>query len=175
MAGIKDRMHDVEALGSYLLYRLNVLNPMSPAYLPRALVPWILTNPRNFESLVRRMGVVRKGTSPYFAKKAASCPRLPHSTLRILRCRGRQNYYARMGLLISSGRSAPTRYQVGMPIARPGEDGGLHRSMSMEPQDLGEHNVNANRPLREKQLSICSERCGMRLAAGGRFFNWTSG
>ncbi|KAG1736080.1 P-loop containing nucleoside triphosphate hydrolase protein [Suillus paluster] len=33
IAGIKESLYDVEALVAYLLYRLNVLNPISPAYL----------------------------------------------------------------------------------------------------------------------------------------------
>ncbi|KAG2139559.1 P-loop containing nucleoside triphosphate hydrolase protein [Suillus cothurnatus] len=33
IAGIKESLYDIEALVAYLLYRLNVLNPISPAYL----------------------------------------------------------------------------------------------------------------------------------------------
>ncbi|KIJ59395.1 hypothetical protein HYDPIDRAFT_184032 [Hydnomerulius pinastri MD-312] len=33
IAGIKESLYDVEALVNYLLYRLNILNPISPAYL----------------------------------------------------------------------------------------------------------------------------------------------
>ncbi|OAX42451.1 hypothetical protein K503DRAFT_733660 [Rhizopogon vinicolor AM-OR11-026] len=33
IAGIKESLYDVEALVAYLLYRLNILNPISPAYL----------------------------------------------------------------------------------------------------------------------------------------------
>ncbi|KAH6917784.1 P-loop containing nucleoside triphosphate hydrolase protein [Coprinopsis sp. MPI-PUGE-AT-0042] len=33
IAGIKEGLYDMEALASYLLYRLNVLNPIAPAYL----------------------------------------------------------------------------------------------------------------------------------------------
>ncbi|KAG2156802.1 P-loop containing nucleoside triphosphate hydrolase protein [Suillus bovinus] len=33
IAGIKESLYDIEALVAYLLYRLNVLNPVSPAYL----------------------------------------------------------------------------------------------------------------------------------------------
>ncbi|KAF9239888.1 P-loop containing nucleoside triphosphate hydrolase protein [Melanogaster broomeanus] len=33
IAGIKESLYDVEALANYLLYRLNILDPVSPAYL----------------------------------------------------------------------------------------------------------------------------------------------
>ncbi|KAJ7485340.1 P-loop containing nucleoside triphosphate hydrolase protein [Mycena latifolia] len=66
IAGIKEGMYDVEALASYLLYRLNVLNPISPAYLqllPSGSLPTIDID-EFLESLARRMGMVKKGARP---------------------------------------------------------------------------------------------------------------
>ncbi|KAJ7211310.1 P-loop containing nucleoside triphosphate hydrolase protein [Mycena pura] len=65
IAGIKEGLYDVEALASYLLYRLNILNPISPAYLhllPSGSLP--TSDIEEFtESLAQRMGMVRKGGS----------------------------------------------------------------------------------------------------------------
>ncbi|KAJ7686692.1 P-loop containing nucleoside triphosphate hydrolase protein [Mycena rosella] len=66
IAGIKEGMYDVEALASYLLYRLNILNPISPAYLqllPSGSPP-IIDVEEFLESLARRMGMVKKGAAP---------------------------------------------------------------------------------------------------------------
>ncbi|KAJ7927570.1 P-loop containing nucleoside triphosphate hydrolase protein [Mycena leptocephala] len=72
IAGIKEGMYDVEALASYLLYRLNVLNPISPAYLqllPPGAAPTI--DIEGFlESLARRMGMVGKGATPDMRRAA---------------------------------------------------------------------------------------------------------
>ncbi|KAJ7512698.1 P-loop containing nucleoside triphosphate hydrolase protein [Mycena galericulata] len=72
IAGIKEGMYDVEALASYLLYRLNILNPISPAYLhllPAGSLPTIDIE-EFLESLARRMGMVRKGASPDIRRAA---------------------------------------------------------------------------------------------------------
>ncbi|KAJ7269935.1 P-loop containing nucleoside triphosphate hydrolase protein [Mycena rebaudengoi] len=66
IAGIKEGMYDVEALAAYLLYRLNVLNPVAPAYLqllPPGSQP--TTELHEFlDALAQRMGMVQKGASP---------------------------------------------------------------------------------------------------------------
>ncbi|KAL0576402.1 Mitochondrial GTPase 1 [Marasmius crinis-equi] len=63
IAGIKEGMYDMEALASYLLYRLNVLNPISPAYL--TLLP-DGSSPTNeleefLSALAKRMGMIKRG------------------------------------------------------------------------------------------------------------------
>ncbi|KAK7039493.1 mitochondrial GTPase 1 [Favolaschia claudopus] len=73
IAGIKEGMYDAETLASYLLYRLNVLNPISPAYL-RLLPPDAApTNSLEefLESLARRMGMVQRGASPDLRRAAS--------------------------------------------------------------------------------------------------------
>ncbi|KAJ7185590.1 P-loop containing nucleoside triphosphate hydrolase protein [Mycena filopes] len=72
IAGIKEGMYDVEALASYLLYRLNILNPVSPAYLnllPSGAEPTIDIE-EFLEALARRMGMVKKGASPDIRRSA---------------------------------------------------------------------------------------------------------
>ncbi|KAJ6627799.1 P-loop containing nucleoside triphosphate hydrolase protein [Mycena sp. CBHHK59/15] len=72
IAGIKEGMYDIEALASYLLYRLNILNPVSPAYLqllPPGSIPTIDLH-EFLELLARRMGMVRKGASPDLRRAA---------------------------------------------------------------------------------------------------------
>ncbi|KAG6865636.1 hypothetical protein C0991_000805 [Blastosporella zonata] len=63
IAGIKEGLYDMEALASYLLYRLNVLDPISPAYLqllPEGATPTV--DLHDFlEQLARRMGMVMRG------------------------------------------------------------------------------------------------------------------
>ncbi|RDB27948.1 Mitochondrial GTPase 1 [Hypsizygus marmoreus] len=63
IAGIKEGLYDMEALASYLLYRLNVLNPISPAYLallPEGAQP--IVDLHDFlEQLARRMGMIKRG------------------------------------------------------------------------------------------------------------------
>ncbi|KAF5379070.1 hypothetical protein D9615_005948 [Tricholomella constricta] len=72
IAGIKEGLYDMEALASYLLYRLNVLNPNSPAYLrllPEGAVPTI--DLHDFlEQLARRMGMIKRGAEPDTARAA---------------------------------------------------------------------------------------------------------
>ncbi|KAG5652085.1 hypothetical protein H0H81_006348 [Sphagnurus paluster] len=73
IAGIKEGMYDMEALASYLLYRLNVLNPISPAYLqllPEGAAPTI--DLHDFlEQLARRMGMIKRGAEPDTTRAAA--------------------------------------------------------------------------------------------------------
>ncbi|KAF7360363.1 Mitochondrial GTPase 1 [Mycena venus] len=72
IAGIKEAMYDMETLASYLLYRLNVLNPVSPAYLellPSGAVPTIDIE-EFLEALAQRMGMVKKGASPDLRRAA---------------------------------------------------------------------------------------------------------
>ncbi|KAI6168377.1 P-loop containing nucleoside triphosphate hydrolase protein [Pisolithus thermaeus] len=63
IAGIKEGLYDVEALVAYLLYRLNILDPVSPAYL-RVLPPGTAptTSVSAFlEQLARRLGMLLRG------------------------------------------------------------------------------------------------------------------
>jgi len=73
IAGIKEGLYDTEALAAYLLYRLNVLNPISPAYLqllPPGSQP--TTDLEEFMTiLARRMGMVRRGASLDTARAAS--------------------------------------------------------------------------------------------------------
>lgn len=63
IAGIKEGLYDVEALVAYLLYRLNILDPVSPAYLkvlPPGSAP--TTSVSAFlEQLARRLGMLLRG------------------------------------------------------------------------------------------------------------------
>ncbi|RXW21250.1 hypothetical protein EST38_g4616 [Candolleomyces aberdarensis] len=62
IAGIKEGLYDMEALAGYLLYRLNVLNPISPVYLdllPKGAQP--TTELTEFlTQLGHRMGMLKK-------------------------------------------------------------------------------------------------------------------
>ncbi|KAJ6470072.1 P-loop containing nucleoside triphosphate hydrolase protein [Mycena vitilis] len=72
IAGIKEGMYDVEALASYLLYRLNILNPISPAYLellPPGAEPTVDIE-EFLEALARRLGMVQKGANPDMRRAA---------------------------------------------------------------------------------------------------------
>lgn len=72
IAGIKEGLYDMEALASYLLYRLNVLNPISPAYLrllPVGATPTIHLHDF-LEQLARRMGMIMRGAEPDIARAA---------------------------------------------------------------------------------------------------------
>ncbi|KAI0078310.1 P-loop containing nucleoside triphosphate hydrolase protein [Panus rudis PR-1116 ss-1] len=63
IAGIKEGLYDSESLASYLLYRLNVLDPISPAYL-RILPPNAPPQTDIYaflDILARRLGMMRKG------------------------------------------------------------------------------------------------------------------
>jgi len=63
IAGIKEGLYGAESLAEYLLYRLNVLNPMFPAYLelfPPSTPP--TTDLQNFLNLVSlRHGMIKRG------------------------------------------------------------------------------------------------------------------
>ncbi|KZT23669.1 P-loop containing nucleoside triphosphate hydrolase protein [Neolentinus lepideus HHB14362 ss-1] len=63
IAGIKEGLYDVETLAAYLLYRLNVLNPRSPAYLQ--LLPEGATATADvlvfLEQLATRLGMLKRG------------------------------------------------------------------------------------------------------------------
>ncbi|KAG5340369.1 hypothetical protein C0989_002026 [Termitomyces sp. Mn162] len=73
ISGIKEGLYDMEALASYLLYRLNVLNPISPAYLhllPKGAVPTVDLQ-EFLEQLARRMGMIMRGAEFDTARAAA--------------------------------------------------------------------------------------------------------
>ncbi|KIK52847.1 hypothetical protein GYMLUDRAFT_49693 [Collybiopsis luxurians FD-317 M1] len=73
IAGIKEGMYDNETLASYLLYRLNVLNPISPAYLsllPQGTQPTIDAG-EFLTKLARRMGMVKRGAELDISRAAA--------------------------------------------------------------------------------------------------------
>ncbi|KAI0332807.1 P-loop containing nucleoside triphosphate hydrolase protein [Cubamyces sp. BRFM 1775] len=72
IAGIKEGLYDTETLASYLLYRMNVLDPVSPAYL-RLLPP--NTPPLHFvqdflELLAQRLCMLKRGGIPDTARAA---------------------------------------------------------------------------------------------------------
>ncbi|KAJ7266975.1 P-loop containing nucleoside triphosphate hydrolase protein [Mycena haematopus] len=72
IAGIKEGMYDIETLASYLHYRLNILNPISPAYL-QLLSPGAAPTIDIEEflgALAGRMGMVKKGASPDLRRAA---------------------------------------------------------------------------------------------------------
>ncbi|KII87590.1 hypothetical protein PLICRDRAFT_640798 [Plicaturopsis crispa FD-325 SS-3] len=63
IAGIKEGLYDIEALASYLLYRLNVLNPISPAYL-KILPPGSEPTADTYtflDLLGQRLGMLKRG------------------------------------------------------------------------------------------------------------------
>ncbi|KAF5368683.1 hypothetical protein D9757_010220 [Collybiopsis confluens] len=73
IAGIKEGMYDNDALASYLLYRMNVLNPISPAYLsllPEGTQPTIDLG-EFLTKLALRMGMVKRGAEPDISRAAA--------------------------------------------------------------------------------------------------------
>jgi len=73
IAGIKEGMYDIETLASYLLYRLNILNPISPAYLqllPPGAAPTIDIE-EFLGALAGRMRMVKKGASPDLRRAAS--------------------------------------------------------------------------------------------------------
>ncbi|KDR80151.1 hypothetical protein GALMADRAFT_1182086 [Galerina marginata CBS 339.88] len=72
IAGIKEGLYDMEALAAYLLYRLNVLNPISPAYLH--LLPPGASPTSDLEEfltlLARRMGMIKRGAEVDLSRAA---------------------------------------------------------------------------------------------------------
>ncbi|KAJ6488008.1 P-loop containing nucleoside triphosphate hydrolase protein [Mycena sanguinolenta] len=72
IAGIKEGMYDIETLAAYLHYRLNILNPISPAYL-QLLLPGAAPTIHIEEflgALAGRMGMVTKGAVPDLRRAA---------------------------------------------------------------------------------------------------------
>ncbi|KAI0764591.1 P-loop containing nucleoside triphosphate hydrolase protein [Trametes elegans] len=72
IAGIKEGLYDTETLASYLLYRLNVLDPVSPAYL-RLLPPGtppVLDIYDFLERLATRLCMLKRGGIPDAARAA---------------------------------------------------------------------------------------------------------
>ncbi|KXN91562.1 Mitochondrial GTPase 1 [Leucoagaricus sp. SymC.cos] len=72
IAGIKEGLYDMEALAAYLLYRLNMLNPMSPAYLhtlPPGSTP-VFDLQDFLPLLARRMGMIKRGGEMDFSRAA---------------------------------------------------------------------------------------------------------
>ncbi|KAF9480578.1 P-loop containing nucleoside triphosphate hydrolase protein [Pholiota conissans] len=63
IAGIKEGLYDMRALAGYLLYRLNILNPNAPAYLP--LLPPGSSPTNDLEEflslLAQRMAMIKRG------------------------------------------------------------------------------------------------------------------
>ncbi|KAJ3918677.1 P-loop containing nucleoside triphosphate hydrolase protein [Lentinula edodes] len=63
IAGIKEGLYDMDTLASYLLYRLNVLDPISPAYLtllPEGTQP-IIDLDVFLSKIAQRMGMIKRG------------------------------------------------------------------------------------------------------------------
>ncbi|KAF9010140.1 P-loop containing nucleoside triphosphate hydrolase protein [Cyathus striatus] len=72
IAGIKEGLYDMEALAAYLLYRLNILNPISPVYL-QLLPPGSSPTVDLYEFLTllgKRMGMIRRGAEVDLARAA---------------------------------------------------------------------------------------------------------
>ncbi|CAA7269952.1 unnamed protein product [Cyclocybe aegerita] len=72
IAGIKEGLYDTDALAAYLLYRLNVLNPIAPAYLsllPAGSAPTSELS-EFLELLARRMGMIKRGAEVDLARAA---------------------------------------------------------------------------------------------------------
>jgi len=109
IAGIKEGLYDVEALATYLLYRLNILNPIDPAYLrifqsgaeDLVSVPPPTNDITEFLTLLaRRLNMLKRGGIPDSTRAAqwfvrwwrdegglisaadAPAPLLPHSSSR---------------------------------------------------------------------------------------------
>ncbi|KAI0760129.1 P-loop containing nucleoside triphosphate hydrolase protein [Fomes fomentarius] len=72
IAGIKEGLYDIEALASYLLYRLNVLDPVSPAYLqllPRDTAP-LLDVHEFLTHLAKKLCMLKRGGIPDVSRAA---------------------------------------------------------------------------------------------------------
>ncbi|KAJ3980903.1 P-loop containing nucleoside triphosphate hydrolase protein [Lentinula detonsa] len=73
IAGIKEGMYDMNTLAAYLLYRLNVLDPISPAYLvllPEGTQP-IIDSEEFLTKIAQRMGMVKRGAELDLSRAAA--------------------------------------------------------------------------------------------------------
>ncbi|KAF4618604.1 hypothetical protein D9613_009977 [Agrocybe pediades] len=72
IAGIKEGLYDMEALAAYLLYRLNILNPLSPAYLQ--LLPSGTPPTHDLEEFLtllgKRMGMIKRGAEVDLSRAA---------------------------------------------------------------------------------------------------------
>ncbi|KAJ7596590.1 P-loop containing nucleoside triphosphate hydrolase protein [Mycena floridula] len=66
IAGIKEGMYDAETLAGYLLYRLNVLNPISPAYMQllSSGSPPTIHIEELLSGIAQRMGMIKRGAEP---------------------------------------------------------------------------------------------------------------
>ncbi|KAG7095469.1 hypothetical protein E1B28_006209 [Marasmius oreades] len=73
IAGIKEGMYDIEALAGYLLYRLNVLNPIYPAYLTllQEGTPPTTDLHQYLSALAKRMGMIKRGAELDLARAAS--------------------------------------------------------------------------------------------------------
>lgn len=63
IAGIKEGLYDLEALAAYLLYRMNILDPVAPAYLsvlPQGSPPTVDVH-EFLDTLARRLGMLKRG------------------------------------------------------------------------------------------------------------------
>ncbi|KAI0367654.1 P-loop containing nucleoside triphosphate hydrolase protein [Pilatotrama ljubarskyi] len=72
IAGIKEGLYDAETLASYLLYRLNVLDPVSPAYLqllPPETPPLLYVHDF-LELLAKRLCMLKRGGIPDTSRAA---------------------------------------------------------------------------------------------------------
>ncbi|EMD35527.1 hypothetical protein CERSUDRAFT_116270 [Gelatoporia subvermispora B] len=72
IAGIKEGLYDTESLAAYLIYRLNMLDPVAPAYLP-LLPPGTrpLTDIYVFlDVLARRLNMLKRGGVPDMSRAA---------------------------------------------------------------------------------------------------------
>ncbi|KAJ4470601.1 P-loop containing nucleoside triphosphate hydrolase protein [Lentinula edodes] len=73
IAGIKEGLYDMDTLASYLLYRLNVLSPISPAYLallPEGTQP-IIDLDVFLTKIAQRMGMIKRGAELDLSRAAA--------------------------------------------------------------------------------------------------------
>ncbi|KAJ7717221.1 P-loop containing nucleoside triphosphate hydrolase protein [Mycena metata] len=170
IAGIKEGMYDVEALASYLLYRLNILNPISPAYLnllPPGAEPTIDIE-EFLEALARRMGMVKKGALPDIRRAAVYFVRWWREEGGLISAASARE--ATDLSLLQAGPSAAITHGWGFDLEwqiraeeLAGRDHGLLVQEKMEAcidghladlerQDLSENNVSATQ--RKKQVAL---------------------
>ncbi|KAJ3971000.1 P-loop containing nucleoside triphosphate hydrolase protein [Lentinula raphanica] len=73
IAGIKEGLYDMDTLASYLLYRFNILNPISPSYLallPEGTQP-IIDLEMFLTKVAQRMGMIKRGAELDLSRAAA--------------------------------------------------------------------------------------------------------